>query len=188
MGLDSKTVESYNIALNKFTSICGTKPVNDYTREDYHKFVNELDCSSQNTKSVYTKRIYALYNWMLKERIVTTNPMKRVQEKQKEFKIKTKEEIDSIIEHSRKTKFYWLVRFQSIGGFRISEVISTRVKDIEKDIIRVIRKGNVPNYIPITQRMKNLLSEMPIPENPDNPLSPSLTTAFGVSMHVCVRN
>lgn len=158
-----KTTEGYDESIKKVVAACGDKFIWEFDRNDYHTFINSI-AGIQNTKATHSRRIYALFNFLVREKYLTENPFKRVSEKQKEVIIKTKEEMTALLEYSKKTKFYWYVRFQKESAFRMNEVLTTTVDKIEKNIIRVTRKGNIPNFIPIIKRMRKLLSEMPMPD------------------------
>ncbi len=147
--LSSLTIQIYNLALMHLIKTAGNKPIMNYTRHDYYEFIESLNNNKHNTKVVYSKCLYTLFNWFMKEKLIKENPMRRLREEQKEVIIKTKEEILKLLEYAKKTKFYWFVRFQLESAFRLNEVLTTTKDKIDNDIIRVIRKGNIPNAIPI---------------------------------------
>ena len=170
--LSNLTTESYTMAFKYFYKFVGDKIITDYVREDYHAFAESMKNISQNSRSVYTKRIYSLFNWLVKEEYLTKNPMKRIPEEIKPIKMIPKESIDILIDYARSTKFYWMVLFEIASAFRIHEVLNVRRKDIEENIIQVKGKGNKYSSIPIIKPMQILLNKMTLPEDPETRLFP----------------
>jgi len=164
---DSKTIDAYMISINKLIESCGDKPIDNYTREDYHTFVYYLDGNSQNTKSIRTKNIYSLFNWLVREEYLNRNPFKRVKEIQKDLIIRTPAEIKLFLEYARTTKFYDQVRFQLLAAARLNETLSLKRKWINKKYIRLWAKGNKFREIPILKEMQNLLDVIEIPDDPE---------------------
>ncbi len=177
--LSDLTIESYTMAFKYFYKFVGDKIITNYNREDYHIFAESMKNISQNSRSVYTKRIYSLFNWLVKEEYLPKNPMKRIPEEIKPIKMIPKESIDILIDYASTTKFYWMVLFELASAFRIHEVLNVQRKDIEENIIQVKGKGNKYSSIPIIKLMRNILQRMPLPEDPEALLFPfSLDAAW----------
>ncbi|MGE5365637.1 MAG: tyrosine-type recombinase/integrase [Bacteroidota bacterium] len=167
------TIESYNNALTRFKRAVKHKTIGEYTREDYHTFVQSMSGLSQNSKAVYTKRIHALFHWLVKEKFLKENPMKRVSEEDKEFRILTDAEIRAILNYSRETKFHGLVQFVILSAFRIQEALDLRYGDIKENYITVKGKGSKYASIPVLKKMRYLLDTLkPFPANPDERVFP----------------
>ena len=158
-----KTTAVYEVITGIMRETFGDKLVHEYDRNDYHYLVNSLTIK-HNSKAAYIKKINAVFNFLVREKYLKENPFKSIQMVKREVVIKTKEEVDKLLDFSQGTKFYWFFRFQIASAFRINEVLTTTREKIEHDIIRVTRKGNVPNYIPILEVMRELLNEMPLPD------------------------
>lgn len=158
-----KTLEGYEIAVAIMRKFFGDKLIHEYDRNDYHYLINNLKIK-HNSKVAYTRRLNAVFNFLVREKYLKENPFKNLQLQKKELIIKTKEEIDKLLDFAYGTEYYWFFKFQILSAFRIREALSTTREKIEADIIRVTRKGNVPNYIPIIDKMRDLLNEMPLPE------------------------
>lgn len=163
------TLESYKIALDKyFYPSCGDKKLYLYGRDDYHQFVSAMAGISQNSRAIYTKRLYALFKWLAVEGYIHGNPMKRVEEEEKEFRILSCDEFYTLLDYASKSKYYYLVKFLALSAFRIQEALNIKSSDIEEKIIRVKGKGSKYASIPITAEMREFLeNELPVPEDKD---------------------
>jgi integrase len=171
--LSPLTVNSYNDAIKiHFIPSAGNKPVFQYTKSDYHKFINSMSGNSQNTRSVYSKRIYALFQWLLKEEYIKKNPMERVAEEKKPIKILTPDQLNKFFEYAETTKFKYVAKFQRLSAFRIHEVLKIRPVDIKEKEIEIMGKGKKLSSIPITNKMRALLKELPMPENKEDRVFP----------------
>lgn len=158
-----KTLAVYEVILGIIKETFGDKLISEYDRNDYHYLVNRLGIK-HNSKAAYIKKINAVFNFLVREKYLKENPFKTIRPIHREVIIKTTEEVNKLLDFVQGTDLYWLFRFQIASAFRINEVLTTTREKIEPDIIRVTRKGNVPNYIPIIGKMRDLLKEMPLPE------------------------
>jgi integrase len=170
--LSPLTIESYETALNKyFIPACQDKDIKSYTRHDYNSFIKAMERRSQNTRSIYSKRINALFNWLESEQYIIKNLMRRVAEENLPIKFHTKEEIKAFLEYSDKTKFKFMTRFQLLSAFRIHEVLKVTASNIKDNHIDITGKGNKHASIPILKEMRGFLLQLPIKE-PDERLFP----------------
>lgn len=159
------TKENYLLAVKLLKECCGDKPLRDFTRTDYHSFVDFLGSNSQNTKSIRTKSLFALFSWLVKEEYISKNPMKRIMEENKPIRIHTKQEVKELLTYSEKTEFNFYVRFQIVSAFRMHEILKLTPADFREGNIFITGKGNKHSSIPITSKMDELLKIIPMPDN-----------------------
>ncbi len=157
-----RTLDNYRIAINAFLEAAGNKPIGSYNRNDFHQFVELMDNKgwSQNTKAIYTKQIYAIFNWAKKEGYIHRNIMKRVAEEVKPIRAITDEEMKRFLEYAKTTKFYNLVQFMLLSAFRAQEALSVKWTDYKNGFIKIKGKGNKTVYFPVCEQLKELLSSL----------------------------
>lgn len=170
------TIGNYDNALKYFIPAVGDKEIYLYGKTDYHTFIHSMDVLyrgrkiSQNTKAVYSKCIYALFQWLLKEKYILENPMKRVREEQKEFKIISDDELTEIRKYAKTTKFDKIITFMILSAFRANEAICFKYSDIQGDLIKVKRKGSKFDSIIILPEMREFLKTIDKPDNINAPV------------------
>jgi len=162
--LSDLTLDIYKQALLYFDKFCRRVPVQHYTRKDYHAYIAALDENNcgQNTKAIYTARIYAVFNFLKREGIIDNNPWRTVSETNNQIKIKTDAEIKELLEYARDKKFYNPVKFMILSAFRASEACNLRKKDIDlaNNVIHVTGKGNKTESIPVIREMESFLNSL----------------------------
>lgn len=156
------TQKTYERAMKYLIEACGDKDVKQYTKKDYYTFVEYLGERTNNTKSVYTRCMYALFNWLKKEEYIEKNNFERIREQTKKFDILTPEQVTQILDYAKKTKFYHAIRFMLITGFRVHEVCKLQKKDIQEDRIFVFGKGAKNSYIPKVTAVQLIFDEIDI--------------------------
>ena len=154
--LAQNTLSIYKKAFDVFIPAVGNKYITEYSRDDYHTFVMSMDATgyAQNTKAIFTSRIYAIFNWMKAEGYLRYNPMKTVAEKTRVLKTLTDKQILSFVEYANTTKFGGIVKFMLISAFRAEEALNLKVSDIKTNKILVLGKGNKSASIPMTSQLK----------------------------------
>jgi integrase/recombinase XerD len=162
------TLENYNNAFKYLDAACGDKLVYEFSKSDYDTFAQYLSAAvyrgrklSQNTKAVYTKCVYAFFRWLKEEKYLPENPMKRIVETGKEFRIITEAELGKIRRYAMDTKFNLLIEFMIISAFRSHEALKLKYSDIEENVIRVKRKGGKYDCIVILPEMRTFLDKLP---------------------------
>ena len=161
-GYNPQTLEAYRKAMNYFYDAVGDKYIKHYSRDDYHKYITRLDAEglSQNTKAIYSTRIFAIFNWLRKENYIAYNPMKRVAEEKKEIKIRTDAEMKKLLDYSKGKKFESIIKFMMLSAFRASEATALNWEDVKRDSITIKGKGGKIASIPITAQMRKFLKTL----------------------------
>ena len=156
------TIETYEKAFKYFYPACGNKNIEEYTRNDYHTFVESMNKLNQNSKAAYTKCIYAIFKWLVKERYLNYNPMKTVSPpRATEIIAPTKEEINALLNYSKKSVYKNFIRFTLLSAFRKHETLKLRPIDIRLNRIYIEGKGGKFASIPIIKQMEEFLPELP---------------------------
>lgn len=134
--------------------------LNSYKKQHYNAFVESLKGISQNTKSIYTNKLYALFRYALKEKYIREITFGRVAEEEKEILIMTDDEAKLIITKAKDTIYYNLFRFLFASAFRVHEALKLKKEDIRDGYIYVLGKGNKAATIPITSGIKVIFDDM----------------------------
>ena len=159
--LNIGTIHLYDLALKHFYKALPDKIIDSYDKKDYNTFLYEMKNLAQNTKAIYTSRINALFNYLVKEDYLEKNYFRIVKEEKKKTIIVTDDQVNQLINYAKKTKFYEVVMLMKIGAFRASEAISITNENIKNEHIEIIGKGNKAASIPIINEMKEFLSTKP---------------------------
>lgn len=162
--LSRNTIEMHERAFKYlYKCVSPDKLIGTYTRSDYYAFVDAMNDGgiSQNSQSMYSARIVAIFNWLIAEGYLKQNPFKTVSEVVNPIKIKTQEEIQRLFDYARGKKFENILIFMYISAFRADEAINLKYEDIKSDRIEVRGKGNKDAWIPITAEMREFLSTLP---------------------------
>jgi integrase/recombinase XerD len=86
----------------------------------------------KNTRSIYSRALYAMFNYFVKLGIMQKNPIVRASMENIEVKIIPQKDLDEILEYLEKEnkEGYYLIKFLYYTGLRISEAISLKWNDI----------------------------------------------------------
>lgn len=182
------TLETYEVAVKQFYEFMQEQGFNSeeeiIQNTDWSKavlFRNTLINKNYNPYSI-NNRISALrsfYKFLLLTRKVTENPFDAVEnvgtnavEQKSEFLTEDeyKKLLQTIITPSGKKqdKFYFtskrdvfMVAMMITGGFRISEILSMRIGqiDTEKKIVKILGKGKKLRNVPLTGQVLKLMAE-----------------------------
>ncbi|MGN1342334.1 MAG: site-specific tyrosine recombinase/integron integrase [Bacilli bacterium] len=141
-------VEYNEFIQNNFSNITD---INYDTVKEYMKYLYERGIN-KNTISRKLSSIRGLYNYLVREDIVTTNYFERISNPKKDIylpKFLRDEELDKIFSicsennpiNQRDTL---IIELLYATGIRVSELVNIKIKDIDRNekVIKVIGKGN----------------------------------------------
>lgn len=141
-------VEYNEFIQNNFSNITD---INYDTVKEYMKYLYERGIN-KNTVSRKLSSIRGLYNYLVREDIVTTNYFERISNPKKDIylpKFLRDEELDKIFSicsennpiNQRDTL---IIELLYATGIRVSELVNIKIKDIDRNekVIKVIGKGN----------------------------------------------
>ena len=129
-GLSKKTIKTYTCCINKFFRICRKKP-NYVLKTDIESYILRLIKSGKasSTVHVHTMAIRFFFEQILRRRLTLRIPNIKIKNKLPEFL--SQEEMSRLISVINNSKHKLIVMFTYGSGFRVSEVINLRVRDLD---------------------------------------------------------
>lgn len=172
--LKQNTVTLYNIVAKLFLKVCSNKPISEYTEKDYTKFLYYLDDVklSQNTKSIYTRHLKAIWSFFLSKNYCNVNIIIKIPEKIKDPDPIPANDLQIILNHLRSHTVqiyqYHLIMFMLLTGCRPSSALVQPAENIDfnNNVIRIVnvktgkRKGKDYYNFPLYSSLRTLLLEI----------------------------
>lgn len=171
-----ETVRSFTSIVNNFIGVAGDKFLFQFSKFDYRDLINELTRrnASINTKAIYSRHLFALFNWLIAENFVQANPITRLKGQLTDVKPIPLDDLDKLLNHlqAKEEQFihhYRLIKLTFLCAFRISEAIRSEAADfdIENKIIMIRNhKGKRQDKIPMVKDIADFLKdEFVLPAN-----------------------
>ncbi len=167
------TIELYKTLADKFLKLNFDKPLNTYTSLEFEQTrAKEISRGLSITRmNMYTRTIKTMFNFALKQNIITVNPLEKVKQiKQPKttpafFSFSDLEKLLSLVRNQRLKEIFF---FAFLTGMRISEIINLRWVnvDFENNQIRISNsadfttKTGKERSIPIHAKIRELLDNM----------------------------
>jgi site-specific recombinase XerD len=135
---------------------------------DYAKLINYFKQHnySEASKGIYTRALYALFNYYIKNDYIRKNPITAIRKNNKPKPIDRKE-LEIIKDHIKKSdpEFYRVVQFALLTGFRRSTITEPMTIDLKRGIIHAknIKVGRDFQF-PIYSELEHHLREFGIEE------------------------
>lgn len=168
------TVTSYQNDLRQFLLFlgqCGLSDLKDVTYKDCRKFISNLSKQAYSRASINRKitSIRSLYNFLLKNEVVTHNPVARVSYLKKEKKLPSfveEKKMNSLLDSDdvfgddfEGVRNKLIIELLYCTGMRLSELVNLEIKDIHlyRQEIKVTGKRKKQRLIPLQKEIKGLL-------------------------------
>jgi integrase/recombinase XerC len=168
------TLHSYQKDLKKFLSFLELNGINELKRiskKTIQRYVIYLSELNLNPRSI-SRNLSALrsfYDFLLFNDLTESNPVKDIKNPKlprKIVKYLDEEELNSILSLMEKdpevVQEFAMIEFLYSTGLRVSEFCNLKISniDFEKKIVKVKGKGNKIRFIPLTERLINLLKNL----------------------------
>lgn len=129
-GLRQETINTYSSAVGKFFRTYGKQP-REVTKKDIEHYITQLLewKKSGSTVNVHLHALKFFYEKVLKKRLMVNIPLTKARKRLPEYL--TQEEIVRFFEAVGNSKQKLIVLFTYGSGFRVSEIIRLKVKDLE---------------------------------------------------------
>ncbi len=112
---------------------------------------------SKNTIKRNLSAISSLFDYLLKQKIVASNPVVLIESIKKEKYLPEFlfiEEVQKLISATKKSKMKYrdklIIEFLFLNGLRVSELVNVKVNDIKGNKLKVLGKGNKERYTILT--------------------------------------
>ena len=178
-GLSKNTIDAYKNDLNKLCRYFNNKNILNLKQvelEEYIRFLSNLYSSKTVDRNISS--IKHFYDFLQLEKIIKHNPSTLLEHQKQEKqlpKFLTENEINALIETSAQDKSNFGIQFNCMlellyaSGMRISELVSLKMSNLEKDFsfknnnykiknyLKIVGKGSKERIIPITENAVKIL-------------------------------
>ena len=178
-GLSKNTIDAYKNDLNKLCRYFNNKNILNLKQvelEEYIRFLSNLYSSKTVDRNISS--IKHFYDFLQLEKIIKHNPSTLLEHQKQEKqlpKFLTENEINALIETSAQDKSNFGIQFNCMlellyaSGMRISELVSLKMSNLEKDFsfknnnykiknyLKIVGKGSKERVIPITENAVKIL-------------------------------
>lgn len=155
-------------AYNQLLEICGDNFIANYT--DYHfsllvKYWIDKKSYSQNSQSIYSRSLIALFNYFVDKGYIKSNPVIKVKELIKPPKDIPKDALDLMFEYLKKNNIdaYHFLYFLYLTGFRKNEAVDLKWSDVDfrnRTIIFYNKKSKYNDTFPIHKLLYSFLLDL----------------------------
>ncbi len=171
-GYSSHTILNYDNDLKNFLSFLKREEIHAYKEIDYKLIRNYLNFLDERnfSKATIARHISSLrsfYKYLLKEEIVSKNPMLFISNPKLDKKLPKflyEKEVETLLsmpklDNPKGLREALLLEFLYSTGVRASELCSIKVKDISfsEKSVRVLGKGNKERYVYFGKQLDDLL-------------------------------
>ena len=172
----SKT--TYRIAIDHLIKASGDKFLFQYSNNDFFKLIDSFrknkthkgEVLSKNSTAIYSRHIYALFNFLLKENFIKENPMRRIPPDKKEVEPVPPVDLEIILQELKRKKMLKQFNFISLiyfCAFRLNEAINAEAEDfdLKRRTVRVRnQKGKRIDFIPMPEDLFQFLIRSDLPK------------------------
>lgn len=178
-GLSKNTIDAYKNDLERLYKYFKNKNILDLKQSDLEEYIRFLSSSySAKTVDRNISSIKHFYDFLQLEKIIQHNPSTLLEHQKQEIhlpKFLTEEEVNKLITKSAEDKSNFGIQFNCMlellyaSGMRVSELVSLKMSNLEKDFsfknnnykiknyLKIIGKGDKERIIPITENAVNIL-------------------------------
>ena len=173
-----KTIESYNLLLNKFEVIFAQKPLEEITSDEIFNFLENLTHNlSKSTRRLRYAQLKAFYNFIIERRSMNIrNPCNMPllsksfkAPKNAQHKILERETVDEMIYNTKRQRDRLMLELQARCGLRIGELLKIKASDIAERTITLREpksgKDAEKAYMPenVSRKLEEYIKEKAIP-------------------------
>ena len=178
-GLSKNTYTAYRTDLLRLQKYFTNKDILFLSQKDLENYISYLS-TIYNSRTVdrNISSIKHFYDFLQLENIIKHNPSTFIEHKKKELNLPnflTEEEVEKLLNKSKEDKSNFGLQFNCMlellyaSGMRVSELVSLKMSNLEKDFtlksdsykiknyIKILGKGGKERIIPITDNVVNIL-------------------------------
>lgn len=129
------------------------------TRNDW-MFLFGSEKWAVNTRKTYKAQLSSIYNYAIAEGLCSKNVIRDIRLPQciREHAALNTEQVDAVVDHIR-PKYKVVIALMAYAGLRIHEALKASSRDINRDCIQVLGKGNKQASVPLSEKLKKILPE-----------------------------
>lgn len=169
--LTENTIAAYKNDLKAFDAFFEHKIIN-LKYEDIQRYLKCINSLSNKTVAHQVTVIHSLYNFLMNDGYITSNPCENISSPKLEKKLPsflTKEEINKLLDIEFLTPYDYrnkaMLELLYASGLRITELLNLQLTDVDlkNQFVRVLGKGRKERIVPIgeiaTKHLKIYLEE-----------------------------
>ena len=166
--LSDNTVSSYKENLYIFNMEMKEKNITSIDNDDIKKFLKKENEKSSKTRAHYITVLNNFYAFLIRENIISTNPMETIKQPKLEKKLPdylTEEEVDKLLDIDLNDAYDYrnkaMLETLYGTGIRVSELINIKISDIDfsECFIRITGKGSKDRIVPFNDICKDYLEK-----------------------------
>lgn len=173
-----KTIESYDLLLNKLEVIFAQKPLEEITSDEIFSFLENLTHNlSKSTRRLRYAQLKAFYNFIIERRSLNMRNPCNMPLLSKAFKapknmphkILERETVDEMIYNTKRQRDRLMLELQARCGLRIGELLKIKASDIAERTITLREpksgKDAEKAYMPenVSRKLEEYIKEKAIP-------------------------
>lgn len=180
-GLSKNTIESYHRDLNKLNDFFKNKNIKEITKTDLENYIKNIsNLYASRTVDRNISSIKHFFDFLQLENIIKSNPSTLLEHRKMEHylpKFLTENEVKLLLQKASEdqsdfgVQFYCMLELLYATGMRVSELVSMKLSNIEKEFnlkndsytiknfIRITGKGNKERIIPINKTAIDILTK-----------------------------
>lgn len=176
------TKRAYQLAVNHFIKSAGDKYLYLYERIDAMGFNSFLNAKTRkgkedtqqkittNTKANYTRHLYALFQWLHKNKFIKENIIEKIKSEKLQVESIPPSELAEIFTAMKDVNLKQnldLIKLKYFGAFRAEELLNVCAEDIDlkAKVLRIRNfKGNRVDEIPMVTDLYEHLQQMDLPK------------------------
>lgn len=176
--LAEKSIQSYKTAVDHLVASSGDKYLFQFSNKDFFKLIDRFKKIqtrtktplSKNSMANYSRHLFALFNFLVKENFIKENPIRKIAGERKEVEPIPAADLEKILDHLKKKKMikqFNLIKLIYLCAFRISEAIRAEVEDfdlIRKTVQIKNEKGKRVDLIPMPDDLYQFLLFADLPK------------------------
>lgn len=149
--------------------ILGDKKITEYDADDnlaLREYYNEKG-HSQNSQSIRNRMLRCFFNWCVKRKMISENPIENIKIEIKPIEIIPPDQLGKLLAYakSRNKEAYYFIKFLELTGFRRSSALELKWEQInfsEKIIVADNVKKDRMFEFPLTDELISLFAEMKV--------------------------
>lgn len=177
--LSDSSVTTYRIAIDHLIKASGDKYLFQYSNKDFFKLIDSFrndktikgSVLSKNSTAIYSRHIYAVFNFLLKENFIKENPMRRIPSELKTVEPVPADHLELILDELKRKDMirqYNFIKLIYLCAYRLNEAINAEAEDFElkRRIVKIKnQKGKRIDLIPMPEDLFQFLKAADLPKS-----------------------
>lgn len=171
----NETTENYKMDLYLFLKYCNGNKISNFNNITYDNlrkyliYLSTIKKYSNKSISRHISSLHSLYNYLIDERVINSNPMNLINSPKKEMRLPTyltTNELEDIINTPDRTKKVGkrdvlILEMFYATGIRLHELVNIKISDIDfkNKKIKILGKGSKERYVLYGDKCRDYLED-----------------------------